>query len=305
MIKVRFSDVEEVNSITSKCKVKICFPTSEEGIKKFVLRKPIYEKALNQFEGGIPIVGYYDGEEWLGHEGDIVGGSKISPKSQAFGFVSQTESPWWEIEEDKEWLCAYAYLWTKRFPELREVIDKGLGQSMEISMPDGSMEGGCFVPSAIVFDGLCILGERVTPAFEGSKFESFSSQYTKMKKEIECSFSGSPINIEENKKKEAKALLNKISQAMSTNEQFAKQCAYAIDEEKKVVYAMNEKGQSFAIKYDMSEDESFSFSDVAEEDFAGDSPVAKYAMENLRRFAEMEAKYAEKPQEEEDEEAVS
>ena len=67
------------------------------------------------------------------------------------------------------------YLWTEQFPEVKDVIESGKPQSMELD--DEHLQGDWetnaagvefFIINDAVISKLCILGDDVEPCFEGS-----------------------------------------------------------------------------------------------------------------------------------------
>lgn len=132
-----------------------------------------------------PIVGYVkkdeNGEDFLGHEREITidrDGMTIEYLGVPYGFVPETPNEKIELREGKEWLTTEGYLWTK-FDKTLNIFDNANGrksQSMEIEALDGyTDENGVYNIEDSVFSALCILGEGVRPAMQGSTIEFFEA----------------------------------------------------------------------------------------------------------------------------------
>lgn len=125
-----------------------------------------------------PIVGTYSREEqdFLSHQFD-------REEARIYGLVPENPNIAWEDHEDEDgivrsYLCCDVYLYTGRY-EAANLIP-GHPQSMELN--GNSIQGywkffdneEYFVFTNAFFDGLCVLGTRVEPCFEGAAF--FSKQ---------------------------------------------------------------------------------------------------------------------------------
>ena len=132
-----------------------------------------------------PIVGYVkkdeNGEDFLGHEREITidrDGMTIEYLGVPYGFVPENPNEKIELREGKEWLTTEGYLWTK-FDKTLNIFDNANGrksQSMEIEALDGyTDDNGVYNIEDSVFSALCILGEGVRPAMQGSTIEFFEA----------------------------------------------------------------------------------------------------------------------------------
>lgn len=125
-----------------------------------------------------PIVGTYSREEqdFLSHQLD-------REEARIYGLVPENPNIAWEEHSDEDgivrnYLCCDVYLYTGRY-EAANLIP-GHPQSMELN--SNSIQGywkffdneEYFVFTNAFFDGLCVLGTRVEPCFEGAAF--FSKQ---------------------------------------------------------------------------------------------------------------------------------
>lgn len=148
---------------------------------------------------GAPIVGYYkkDQEDFADHGERMViddEGIKFECLTKPYGFVSPDAKVWFQKFDDydefgnattREYLMTTGYLWTEQFPECKEVIDEGKGQSMELQ--EKTLEGhwaknnktgiDFFIINDATFSKLCILGDDVEPCFEGA---SVAKSFTKV-----------------------------------------------------------------------------------------------------------------------------
>ena len=132
-----------------------------------------------------PIVGYVkkdeNGEDFLGHEREITidrDGITIEYLGVPYGFIPENPNEKIELREGKEWLTTEGYLWTK-FDKALNIFDNANGrksQSMEIEALDGyTDDNGVYNIENSVFSALCILGEGVRPAMQGSTIEFFEA----------------------------------------------------------------------------------------------------------------------------------
>lgn len=183
-------NLAEINPTISRVKVKIAYPGKNR--KKFEFDKSVLENMIPTLRG-TPILAYYSEKfkELGGHEGDIAktsNGLMKTGKLNAYGFVDPVVNPWFEMVKEKdgrenEYLTTYAYLWTERFPKETKLIEDS-GQSMEISIIDANMVDGYIKTKMAHFIGLTALNkDGITPTFESSKFEAFSSE--DVQKELE------------------------------------------------------------------------------------------------------------------------
>ena len=133
---------------------------------------------------GCPIVGYYSesSEDFTDHGQELVinhEGVKLNKKTKPYGFVAPNAKVWFqkfnEDGEERTYLMTQGYVWNGRYPELNDVLAFGRPHSMELN--EDSMEGNwtvnrngikLFILNDAIFEGLCILGEKTTPCFEGS-----------------------------------------------------------------------------------------------------------------------------------------
>lgn len=197
MSKIKFnsmmSNYEVINPEFARVKVYVCYDGDNRN------RSNISKDVLNEMSKtiyGVPVVAEYDkdNECFKGHGGKL----EITDDDMQFiqttipyGFVDPNTPIFYEkvTELDgmtvNEYMCCYAFLWYKRYPEIEKVLknqdNKAIGQSMEIEIDDYTFsDDGIFVVKKAHFSALCMLG--VEPCFESAKV---TSKFTKEDSEKE------------------------------------------------------------------------------------------------------------------------
>ncbi|HFI0463181.1 TPA: hypothetical protein ACGO1T_000525 [Streptococcus suis] len=142
----------------------------------------------------VPIVGFvgvnqYGEEDFRGHEERIIlthGDIKQEYLGVPCGFIPNEPNAKIEYRDGLEYLTCEGYIWTK-FDKIVELFKRSNGRkahSMEIDSLEGFVdEYGILNVTNSRFSGLCILGDDVMPAMQGSTVEFFSANT--LKKEIE------------------------------------------------------------------------------------------------------------------------
>jgi len=198
-----FVDIEYVNPLFSKCKVKVLYTGDNRNNSSFT--KDVIETALPSIFN-IPIVGEFveQQEDFGGHGGKIEISEdeiKFVQTTKPYGVVPESAEVYWETFEDNgvehEYLVVDGcYLWTGRYEEAQSVIENGKGQSMEIEVESGEFNNNdVFEITSFNFSALCILGDEVEPCFEGANVtssfnlnkEDFKQQFNQMIKELKFS----------------------------------------------------------------------------------------------------------------------
>lgn len=176
-------DYEIVNPEFAKVKVYVCYAGKNRN------RTEIPQDVLEDMSKtiyGIPVIGEYDSVNncLKGHGGKLEitdDGVEFVQTTVPYGFVDPTTPVFYETVTEldgitkNDYLCCYAYLWYKRYPEIESVLknqdNKPIGQSMEVEVEDYSMsEDDYFVFKKAHFSALCLLG--VEPCFESAKATS-------------------------------------------------------------------------------------------------------------------------------------
>ena len=191
---IEWINVYAVNEYISRGTVKI-FYTGKNRNGSYI-SKPVGEQIAASLPGS-PIVGLYneDTEDFEDHARELVfkdGEVKITSKTIPYGFIGENANPIWKEFEDidtgelRTYVVVDCYLWTGRFPELADVVKNNKGQSMEFFTE--SVKGDwarfdndseeTFIINEAYIAGLCILGDTVEPAFEGSAFGTSEVMFT-------------------------------------------------------------------------------------------------------------------------------
>jgi hypothetical protein len=194
--KPRFSlpvEFEQVGNVLDDrfIRVKIYIAHEGENRNRSFFTREVLESMIPSL-ANIPILGYIavndEGEiDFKGHEERLVvenGEFKLKYIGHAYGMIPEKHNARFETRYgsdgvEREYLVAEGLLW-KKFAEVEKIFDRDGGfksQSMELYPP--SVKGytndeGLFVFTQAKFEGLCILGEGVTPAMVSSTIEKFS-----------------------------------------------------------------------------------------------------------------------------------
>ena len=181
------SDYEIVNPEFAKVKVYVCYAGRNRN------RSSISEEVLAEMSKtiyGVPVVAEYDKDNncFKGHGGKLEisdDGIDFVQTTVPYGFVDPKTPVFYEEVTELDgitkhnYLCAYAYLWYKRYPEVENVLrnqdNKVIGQSMEIAVDSYELdeEDYCVIKGGH-FSALAMLG--VEPCFESAKVTSKFSQ---------------------------------------------------------------------------------------------------------------------------------
>ena len=181
------SDYEIVNPEFARVKVYVCYAGKNRN------RSSISEEVLTEMAKtiyGVPVVAEYDKDNncFKGHGGKLEisdDGIDFVQTTVPYGFVDPKTPVFYEEVTELDgitkhnYLCAYAYLWYKRYPEVENVLrnqdNKVIGQSMEIAVDSYELdeEDYCVIKGGH-FSALAMLG--VEPCFESAKVTSKFSQ---------------------------------------------------------------------------------------------------------------------------------
>ena len=211
---VELINITPINPLISKCQIKVCYVGDEPNRNKSIITKEVARQIANSLPGS-PIVGYYneEKEDFESHNRviDISNGQfKLKDTTRPYGFVDLNARVWFEkyLENgvEREFLVTEGFLWTGQYPEARRIIQKGNNQSMELDdkiinaywTKDNKGKPEFFIINEAIISKLCILGEDVTPCFEGASI-------TKYELSLEDSFKQELFSMME----EIKNILNK------------------------------------------------------------------------------------------------
>ena len=194
------SDYEIVNPEFARVKVYVCYDGKNRN--NSYIEKDVLQKMSNTIYG-IPMVAEYDEDNncFKGHGGKLEisdEGIEFKQTTVPYGFVDPKTPIFYEevMELDgitkHNYLCCYAYLWYKRYPEVENVLrnqdNKKIGQSMEINVTSYDIdEDGCCIIKDGYFSALAMLG--VEPCFESACVTSkFSKESDSIWEEMILSF---------------------------------------------------------------------------------------------------------------------
>ena len=194
------SDYEIVNPEFARVKVYVCYDGKNRN--NSYIEKDVLQKMSNTIYG-IPMVAEYDEDNncFKGHGGKLEisdEGIEFKQTTVPYGFVDPKTPVFYEevVELDgitkHNYLCCYAYLWYKRYPEVESVLrnqeNKKIGQSMEINVTSYDIdEDGCCIIKDGYFSALAMLG--VEPCFESACVTSkFSKESDSIWEEMILSF---------------------------------------------------------------------------------------------------------------------
>lgn len=187
-----YNGFEKVNEEFTKCTVSILSCEQIANGTKFT------EEAVSEAMptlNYIPVIGYFNGEEFEGHGQEIViadNGIEFKVKTVPFGVVIKDSQRWVDMEkpngETEKYLCTDVYLWNRYDKAINSVLENECNQSMEISVSDGEYKDSYFEIKKFNFEALCILGKNVDPAFKLAKIrtsdkfskDEFKNEYEEM-----------------------------------------------------------------------------------------------------------------------------
>ena len=261
------SDYEIVNPEFARVKVYVCYAGKNRNMSS--IDEQVLEK-MSQSIYGVPMVAEYDKEHncFKGHGGKIEitdEGIDFVETTVPYGFVDPKTPVFYEEVTELDgitkhnYLCCYAYLWYKRYPEVESVLknqdNKKIGQSMEIQVDSYEIDedGYCVIKDGY-FSALAMLG--VEPCFESASVTSkFSKDESDIWEEMINSFKKfsaedeSEDNEEEFKKKKKCSEDEEDSEHDDNeDEEFKKRKKCSEDED-------NEDEEDFKKKKKCSEDE--------------------------------------------------
>lgn len=146
--------------------------------KKIDIPKEVFEEAFSSAVG-IPVVAHFFSDGVMGgHSGDSVKTGyelRKTGKTYAYGVTRYDKMPYWETKDGVDWICMEGYIFTRRFPESKEILSSK--QSMEVNLNFSDVNSDVKKVSKLEFLALCSLNAKyVEPVFEGSHFTAFSSE---------------------------------------------------------------------------------------------------------------------------------
>ena len=181
----------DINPLMSTCDIKVLYLGKNRN-HSYITKEVATEMAKTL--RGCPIVGYFKEEQqdFRDHGEQVVmdeSGIHFNCLTTPYGFVAPDAKVWFQEFEDtdqfgnvttREYVMTTGFLWTRQFPEIKEAVDEGRPQSMELD--EKTCEGNWatdnnsglefFIINDAIFSKLCILGEDVEPCFEGSSVKT-------------------------------------------------------------------------------------------------------------------------------------
>ena len=262
------SDYEIVNPEFARVKVYVCYAGKNRNMSS--IDEQVLEK-MSQSIYGVPMVAEYDKEHncFKGHGGKIEitdEGIDFVETTVPYGFVDPKTPVFYEEVTELDgitkhnYLCCYAYLWYKRYPEVESVLknqdNKKIGQSMEIQVDSYEIDedGYCVIKDGY-FSALAMLG--VEPCFESASVTSkFSKDESDIWEEMINSFkkfsAEDEVEDDEEEFKKKKKCSEDEECSEQEDEEFKKKKKCSEDED-------NEDEEDFKKKKKCSEDEDEEF----------------------------------------------
>lgn len=265
------SDYEIINPEFARVKVYVCYDGKNRN--NSYIEKDVLQKMSNTIYG-IPMVAEYDEDNncFKGHGGKVEisdEGIEFIQTTVPYGFVDPKTPIFYEevIELDgitkHNYLCCYAYLWYKRYPEVESVLrnqeNRRIGQSMEINVTSYDIdEDGCCIIKDGYFSALAMLG--VEPCFESACVTSkFSKESDSIWEEMILSFKKYTENDKEGSIMDKEYENEELDVTEELNEEDFKKKKCAEDEEdfkkKKCEEDKDDKDDVDDVEEDEEEDE--------------------------------------------------
>jgi hypothetical protein len=170
-------NLEHINPLVSRYKLYIAY--ADEPANNYIFSKDVLDNLSLTIKGCAVVAGFMnekDGSLLGGHESDLSIDEQHrivpTPSPIPVGFAAYDINPWWEVYKGKNYLTTFIYIWDGRFPELSNLNERKIFQSMEVAV-DNDKDGKYKIVKQALALGLCLL-ENVDPAFVGSHIEKFS-----------------------------------------------------------------------------------------------------------------------------------
>lgn len=163
-------------------KVKISIMTDQQVANNTKFTRECIDKQRNGLNY-LPVVAEFkkDDNDFGTHGGKLEisdDGFEYIDTTKPYGVVIANSSRWEDVKlkngETVPYLCADAYLWIDRYPELNCLYEGKLNnQSMEIQVKSGKFNEDTWVYEVddFNFSALCLLGKTISPAFHEAKVD--------------------------------------------------------------------------------------------------------------------------------------
>ena len=196
-------NIEPMNDYISECEIKVFYHGRNRNGS--YISKAVGNQIANSLPRA-PIVALYNEQidDYEDHGEEIIinrEGIKFEKKTIPYGAVDKdTPAVWkkfWDNKGiEKEYLVVRGFLWTGRYPHLKQVLENPKGQSMEFF--EESVDGNwakfdnetdeIFIFNEASVSALCILGDDVEPCFEDATIGKPEILYSLKKDEFKQEF---------------------------------------------------------------------------------------------------------------------
>ena len=196
-------NIEPMNDYISECEIKVFYHGRNRNGS--YISKAVGNQIANSLPRA-PIVALYNEQidDYVDHGEEIIinrEGIKFIKKTIPYGAVDKdTPAVWkkfWDSKGiEREYLVVRGFLWTGRYPHLKQILEKPKGQSMEFfeESIDGNWakfdneEDEIFIFNEASVSALCILGDDVEPCFEDATIGKPEILYSLKKDEFKQEF---------------------------------------------------------------------------------------------------------------------
>jgi len=206
-----FINIVPINDYISSCEIKVLYHGKNRNGS--FISKAVGNEIANSLPR-TPIVAFYNEElgDYEGHKQELEikeNEIKFISKTVPFGAVSEYGPIGWRKFEDKdgmvrEYLVCQGFLWTGRYPHLKNVIKNSKSQSMEFfpESIDGAWakfeneDSEFFIFNEASISALCILGDDIEPCFEGANIGTPDVFYSLEKGEFKQEFNNFMLELD-------------------------------------------------------------------------------------------------------------
>jgi len=196
-------NIEPINDYISECEIKVFYHGRNRNGS--YISKAVGNQIANSLPRA-PIVALYNEQidDYEDHGEEIIinkEGIKFIKKTVPYGAVDKdTPAVWKKFRDSKgierEYLVVRGFLWTGRYPHLKQILEKPKGLSMELfeESIDGywakldNEEDEIFIFNEASISALCILGDDVEPCFEDASIGKPEILYSLKKDEFKQEF---------------------------------------------------------------------------------------------------------------------
>ena len=196
-------NIEPMNDYISECEIKVFYHGRNRNGS--YISKAVGNQIANSLPRA-PIVALYNEQtdDYEDHGEEIIinrEGIKFIKKTIPYGAVDKdTPAVWKKFRDSKgierEYLVVRGFLWTGRYPHLKQILEKPKGQSMEFfeESIDGywakldNEEDEIFIFNEASVSALCILGDDVESCFEDATIGKPEILYSLKKDEFKQEF---------------------------------------------------------------------------------------------------------------------